>query len=189
MQIATVTIEGISPYSQSRFHDPQAIGKESKDDLERRTWKERVHLNSEGLPFMPPMALKKALEGAAPYLGTIKGQGKATYTKRIKSGILITDEIELRKGKRRATADDFEGEWLFLDANGKPGGTRVKRCMPRLLAPWTAKATIYIVDEILTEDVIEKALTDAGMLVGVGRFRPAVGGFYGRFRPVDVKFN
>jgi hypothetical protein len=133
-------------------------------------------------------ALKKALEGAAPYLGTIKGQGKATYTKRIKSGILITDEIELRKDKRPVTLDDFEGEWLFLDANGKPGGTRVKRCMPRIF-PWTATATIYIVDEIITEDVLAKALGDAGMLVGVGRFRPAVGGFYGRFKLTEMKFN
>ena len=188
MNTATVYLESVSPYSQSRFHDEPKIGKETHDDLEKRTWMKRVHLNADGTPYMPPMALKKSLEGAAPYLGKIPGERNATYTKRIKSGLLITDEIELRKNGKPVKLDDFEGEWLFLDATGKAGGTRVKRCMPRLF-PWTATATIYIVDEVITKDVLTKALTDAGMLVGVGRFRPAVGGFYGRFKLNKLEFN
>lgn len=189
MNTATITIEGVSPYSQSRYHDPQQIGKETKDDCEKRTWKGRVHVNSAGEPFMPPMALKKALEGASSYLGKIPGERNATYTKRFKSGLLIMEEIALFRDGRPATMDDFEGEWLFLDANGKPGGTRVKRCMPRIANPWTATATIIVVDEVITEPVLSKAINEAGMLVGVGRFRPAVGGYYGRFKLADMKFN
>ena len=98
MQTAQITIEGISPYSQSKYVDTEIvpkIGKETHDDYEKRTWKSRVHVAEDGAPFMPPMSLKKSLEGAAPYSGKIPGQGQATYTKRVKSGILVTDPIAL----------------------------------------------------------------------------------------------
>jgi hypothetical protein len=78
MQTAKVTLEGISPYSQSKFIDVEAvpkIGKESHDDYEKRVWKSRVHVDGDGAPFMPPMSLKKSLEGAALYSGKIPGQG------------------------------------------------------------------------------------------------------------------
>ena len=65
------------------------------------------------------------------------------------------------------TFDDWKPEWLFLDADGNNNGKggRVKRCMPRLV-PWTAQATIYIVDEVITKDVLTRILTDAGLFVG-----------------------
>jgi len=185
MKTFKLTIEGISPYSQSRFHDPQKIGKETNDDMEKRTWKDRVHVGDDGAPFMPPMSLKKSLDSASSYLGKIPGERNATYTKRFKSGLLIIGPIGLRVGKRDATLDDFDGEWLFLDATGKAGGTRVKRCMPRILN-WWADATLYVVDEILTKAVLTSAISNAGLLVGVGRFRPEKGGFYGRYRLATV---
>lgn len=174
-----------SPYSQSKFIDTEEVpaqGKESKDSYEKRTWLNRVHTREDGVTYMPPMSLKKALEGASAYLGKIPGQKNATYTKRFKSGVLITDEIKLTANGKTVKKEQWEGEWLHLDAGGKAGqgGTRVKRCMPRLRA-WEATATIYVIDEIIDEDVLERALTDAGRFVGVGRFRPEKGGFYGRF--------
>jgi hypothetical protein len=133
------------------------------------------------------MSIKKSLEGAAPYLGKIPGQRNATYTKRVKSGILVTDAIYMTlDGKKPVTFDDWKGEWLFLDANGQNGGTRVKRCMPRL-TNWQAKVTVYVVDEVITEEVLKKLFKDAGMFVGVGRFRPANGGFFGRFEVTKVE--
>lgn len=189
MQVATVTLEGISPYSQSKYVDTEIvpkIGKETHDDYEKRTWKSRVHVAEDGVPFMPPMSLKKSLEGAAPYSGKIPGQGQATYTKRVKSGILVTDPIALFTDQRPITFEDWKGEWLFLDAQGKNGDKRVKRCMPRLV-PWSAKATVYVVDEVISKDVLTKIIVDAGMFVGVGRFRPEKGGFYGRFKLTDIK--
>jgi hypothetical protein len=189
VQTYRIEIDSLSPYSQSKFIDKDEtpkIGKENADDYEKRTWRTRIHINEQGKPFMPPMALKKSLEGAAKYLGKIPGQGHATYTKRVRSGILITEQIPLYVGKRAAVADDWTGEWLFLDAQGDVGGKRVKRCMPRL-SPWSAVAELLVVDEVLTLEVIEKLVHDAGMLVGVGRFRPESGGFYGRFKVVSVE--
>lgn len=193
MQTVNVEIEGIAPYSQSKYVDKDEHpknGKESADDYEKRTWQSRVHRDDAGVPFMPAMSLKKSLEAASTYLGKIPGERNATYKKRFRSGLLVTDNIPLfANGKRVTKVDDFEGEWLFLDAGGKAGqgSTRVKRRMPRL-RNWTAKATVYIIDEVITVDVLERALGDAGRFVGLGRFRPEMGGFYGRFivRTVEV---
>lgn len=155
---------------------------------EKRTWQARMHLDESGAPFMPAMSLKKSLDSASAYLGKIPGERNATYVKRFKSGLLITDNIKLlvpdKGGKQRpAKADDFDGEWLFLDANGKggaAGSSRVKRRMPRLIQ-WSADAEVHLIDEVITHDVLERALVDAGRFVGLGRFRPQSGGFYGRF--------
>ena len=182
-----VVIKGISPYSQSKFIDKDEIpkeGKETADAYEKRTWQSRMHVDKKGNAFMPPMALKKAVEGASKYAGKIPGERNATYSKRFKSGLLVTDQITLfTEDGKVARADDFEGEWLFLDAGGKAGqgGTRVKRRMPRIVN-WTAEAVVHVIDEVITEDVLERVLVDAGRFVGVGRFRPEVGGFYGRFQ-------
>lgn len=178
-------IAGISPYSQSRHIDKAEhpkIGKEPDDKYEKRTWQERIHRDDTGVPFMPAMSIKKALDAASVYLGKIPGQKNATYVKRFKSGVLVTDNLKLfTRGVPVHSVDDFQGEWLFLDANGKPGGTRVKRCMPRLF-DWLAEGTAHLIDEVLDEEVFERALIDAGRFVGLGRFRPQMGGYYGRFK-------
>lgn len=186
MQTVNVKLEGISPYSQSNYVDKDEhpkIGKETADDYEKRTWQARIHVDDDGVPYMPPMALKKSLDAASAYLGKIPGERNATYVKRFKSGLLITDNIALYSDNKPVTSiNDFEGEWLFLDAGGKAGqgSTRVKRRMPRL-RNWSAEATIYLIDEVITLDVLKRALVDAGRFVGLGRFRPQMGGFYGRF--------
>ena len=186
MKTVKVVIEGISPYSQSKFVDKEEHpreGKETADAYEKRTWQARIHVDGKGFPFMPAMSLKKSLDSASAYLGKIPGERNATYVKRFKSGMLITENISLFVGGKRVTLDHFEGEWLFLDAGGKAGqgGTRVKRRMPRLVT-WTAQSEIHLIDEVIDEDVLERALSDAGKFVGLGRFRPQCGGFYGRFR-------
>lgn len=186
MLTVTVKIKGISPYSQSRYVDKDEYpeqGKEGKDDYEKRTWQARIHRDERGVPYMPAMSIKKSLDAASSYLGKIKGERNATYTKRFKSGLLVTENLALfENGKPVKSIEDFKGEWLFLDAGGKAmqGTTRVKRCMPRLVN-WEAVGTIYVVDEVITDEILERALNDAGKFVGVGRFRPQNGGFYGRF--------
>lgn len=192
MKTYKVVLKGISPYSQSRHVDKDEhpkIGKETADDYEKRTWQARVHLDDRGVPYMPPMALKKSLDAASAYLGKIPGERNATYTKRFKSGLLVMENIKLLSSKKPLKSiDDFEGEWLFLDAGGKAGqgSTRVKRRMPRL-RDWSAEAIVHVVDEVITDDVLRRALGDAGKFVGVGRFRPQMGGFYGRFLVESVE--
>jgi hypothetical protein len=184
MKKATVTLTSASPYSQSRQYAPDVpkLEKESNADYDSRNWREHQHYDRKtGEVFIPPMALKNALMECAQYLGEkIPGKGNATWTKHFTAGILVTDPIRLGVKK-----DETEGETFSCHADGKRGsGTRVPRKFP-VIHEWEAKAEFYILDETITKDVFERYLVEAGKFIGVGRFRPRNGGFYGRFHVGD----
>lgn len=184
MIIATVELEGISPYSQSKHHVTPKKERELPKDYEERTWRERMHVNKDGYVFIPPMAFKNCVAEIAKFLGIqIPGKGKSTYTKHFEAGILVTDEVLLPIKKA-----DVQGEWLFLPSDGKRGsGTRVDKCYP-VIPEWKATVVFYILDEIITKDVFEDHLSKAGQFIGIGRFRPRNNGFYGRFKLNKVKW-
>lgn len=177
MKTATVTLESISPYSQSRHYQAEKLPKELAKDYEARTWRERMHVTEAGDIFIPPMAFKNCLSEIAKYLGMqIPGKGKSTYTKHIEAGILVTDPLVLPLKK-----DDVKGEWLFVPADGRRGsGKRVEKCFP-VVPRWTGQVVFHVMDETVTQDVFKHHLEQAGAFIGIGRFRPRNNGYYGRF--------
>lgn len=186
MKVAVASLKSVSPYSQSKFIVTAREASESHDDHERRCWRERIHRDAHGRCYIPPMAFKKAIDSAAGYESIkIHGKGNATYSKRIVSGTIVMDPLDLA-----LDVDQVPGEWLHLDANGKKGkqsSARVLRCMPRFDF-WQGDVRIHILDEIVLNtrpgsevSVLEHVLRTAGSLIGIGRFRPENGGFYGRF--------
>lgn len=187
MNTARITLESISPYSQSRSYSKEIekLPKETANDYETRTWRNRLHVNDEGRVCIPPMAIKNCLAEAAKYLSMqIPGKGKSTYTKHFLAGLIVVDPIVLP-----IRAADVKGEWLFLPADGIRGsGRRVWKCYP-LIGSWSGSIDVSIVDPIITADVFRQHILEAGKLVGIGRFRPACGGFYGRFKLVDMKWS
>ena len=185
MKIAISTVESVSPYSQSKHHSTAKLEKESAQDYEARTWRERLHVTDDGTVFIPPMAFKNSLAEAAKFLSErIPGKGKATYTKHFEAGVLVTDGLILPLKK-----PDVEGEWLYLNADGRKGsGTRVERCYP-VIRQWAGEVTFYILDETITQDVFRHHLEEAGKFIGLGRFRPRNGGFYGRYTVKGLKWN
>jgi hypothetical protein len=184
MIIATVELEGISPYSQSKHHTTAKKERELPKDYEERTWRERMHVNKDGYVFIPPMAFKNCIAEIAKFLSVqIPGKGKSTYTKHFEAGILVTEEVLLPFKKA-----DVQGEWLFLPSDGKRGsGTRVDKCYP-VIPEWKATVVFYVLDQIITEDVFTDHLNKAGQFIGIGRFRPRNNGFYGRFRVLSVNW-
>jgi hypothetical protein len=128
MKTATVKLRSISPYSQSRHYEVDKLQKEGHADFEKRTWRERMHVDAAGLVFIPPMALKNCLSEAAKFLSIqIPGKGKATYTKHFEAGVLVTEPMSL--GVKGA---DVAGEWLFVPASGRRGdGSRSEQVLPR----------------------------------------------------------
>jgi hypothetical protein len=126
------------------------------------------------------MALKHALTGAAKYSGlTIPGGGKRTYTKLFTSAVVPEG---LGMAGVGVHVDDVDHEWRFVPSNGKAGdGSRVDKCFPLIQPGWVATFDFHIYDDRITEEVFTRFLRDAGLLIGLGRFRPQSGGFYGRF--------
>lgn len=185
MKQCIVTLESVSPYSQSRYHATSRLEKEAADDYERRTWRDRMHVNEDGNVFIPPMAFKNCLSECAKYLSiSIPGKGKSTYTKHFIAGLLVMDPVVLP-----IKADEVQGEWLHVPSDGVRGGTkRVAKCFP-LIPSWLADVIFYILDDTITEPVFEYHLEQAGKFIGIGRFRPRNNGFYGRFKIIsDILF-
>jgi hypothetical protein len=192
VRIAMVSMESLSPYSQSRYYTSDEGGSrltdkngretESSSDHEKRTWRMRCHTTDDWRIFMPPMAFKNALSEAAKYLSmSIKGKGKSTYTKHFEAGVMCMDPIVLPD-----KAADVAGDWLFVPSDGKRGsGSRVMKCFP-VIKQWAGEMPFYVVDDVISKEVFETHIKTAGALIGVGRFRPRQNGFFGRFKVKSI---
>ncbi len=177
MKIATAHLVSVAPYSQSRAHETPKLDRETADAHEARTWREKCHVTPDGFIFIPPMSFKQALDRAASMLGQqIPGKGKATFTKFFLSGVLCTDRVVLPIKKA-----DVRGERIHANADGVRGsGKRVWRTFP-VIDSWQADVTFYVLADEITPKVFEEHLRQAGQFVGIGRFRPQNGGYFGRF--------
>ena len=171
-------LESVSPLSFSRHYselEVPKLNKESPGDYEKRTWKNRLHVNKESECFIPRSMLQKAIISTAAFL-SIKKKGQATWTKNFERSLIITDDILL--GIHR---DDVQGEALFVPSDGKIGGAkRVEKIFP-VIPTWNGIARIQCIDDSLPEDIFAQVLIEAGRFNGLGRFRPQLRGFYGRF--------
>lgn len=188
MYTATCRLTGATVMSHSAPVSSVKDKNESSDAFERRTWREHLHVTSDDIVFIPPMALKLCLMECAQYLAeTIPGKGKATFTKHITAGVQILNELPLDKPKDKPIlGKTIEPDRLYLNADGRRGGgTRVWRMYPIIPTGWTTVATIYVLDITIEPDKLQEYLQFAGQFIGLGRFRGRVGGLNGRFRISD----
>ena len=158
MKTCVATLESVSPYSQSRMHDESRLNKEGHGDYEKRTWKKKAHVNTEGLVFVPPMAFKQAVDASAKFLGIpIPGKGKSLYTKHFLSGVLVMDGLTTQ-----THINDVDEEWISANSDGVRGsGKRVPRCFPTI-PQWRGEVSFHVLDDTITKDVFETVLKEAG---------------------------
>lgn len=185
MFIAECDLVGTAPISFSAPVHSAKAGTESADEHEERTWKERLHVDEKGVVFIPPMALKNCLSDIAKYLSErITGKGQATFTAKYEAGVSVIERMDLG-----VKAKEVEGEWLFVPSDGKRGGgRRVWKKFP-LIKDWRTHAIVYVHDEIIVPKQLEEYLKQAGLFIGMGRFRPRRNGFYGRFQVENFTHN
>lgn len=188
MQGVRFTITGTSPYSQSRrveIFEPKK-DRESHDEWDERVWKLKAHTARDGKTMViPAHGLHQAI-----VLGAQKGRLKPSaaksaregLAKRLETGIMITDHAVTDQ-----TIEDAHMEAIQANADGKRGsGKRVTRRFP-VWDEWTATFDVVLVDETLTEADLIAAVKWAGLVAGVGRFRPSNGGSNGRFVLKEAK--
>lgn len=181
MKIAIAHLVSTSSYSQSKHFSKEqvpALEKELHDAYERRTWRHRMHFDKNGQVFIPPMAFANTIKTSAKRLGMkIAGKGQRTYTKSFEAGVMVIDPLYLGINK-----DDVSHDELFVPSDGVPGGgKRVTKLFPRIDS-WEGEVVFHILDDVIDEKIFRLHLENAGLLVGIGRFRPESRGFYGRFQ-------
>lgn len=181
MRIVAIQIEGVTPYSQSKMIDSEVFPKKEKegaDEYDKRLWREKSTHNSSGEVCIPAMSLKMATDEAVKRLNLqIPGRGKSTYSKFFVAGQICEADVPLGIQK-----DDLEYIDIWANADGVRGsGKRVRRRFP-YIQEWSGVARFAILDDVIPNNVFEKAFVEAGRLVGIGRFRPEKGGYLGRFK-------
>lgn len=187
--IATVTLTGFAPLSQSRKYDDDvpALEGEQKGDYDARTWRNHLHVEErEGrrTVVLPAHGIMQAVTAAARYSSKqIQGQGKKTWTAKFAAGIMLLENPSLN-----LDPDTVPGITISADSNGKRGsGSRVPRRFPQI-PQWQTTFDVWILDPIITKDIFREMVELAGMFVGIGRFRPANGGTNGRFKLTDLQW-
>lgn len=188
MRRATFSIHGISSMAQGAYIQTQREEKETHDDHEKRTWRQRLHVAKNGQAFIPSFAIKNCLSEIAKFLSIqIPGKGKATYTKHFESGILVPADVMLfKENGEPIVGDEVEGLWMHVPSDGRRGGSkRVSKCFP-IMREWTGTTEVLILDETITRSVFENHVIQAGQLIGLGSFRVRNNGSFGRFEVRDL---
>jgi hypothetical protein len=185
MKRVTITLTSLAPYYQSRMHHEPKLEKEDPQAYEERTWREKCTVNADGNICIPAAAFKQAFDRAAKMLSIqIPNRGKATYTKHFMAGIMVPANVVLRT-KKNGGIKKSEVDRIPVNCNAdgvRGSGKRVLRFFPEI-KEWTGELEVIIVDETITQQVFEKHVREAGLLVGVGQNRPENGGSSGRFEP------
>lgn len=194
MKTVVAQIEGISPYSQGKPYEVDKLQGEGYDEYERRTWRNRMHVDSDGGVYIPPMAYKNALANAAKFLSlSVPGKGKAKYTKHFEAGVLAVKPAPLG-----VHVDAVASERLFVPSDGRRGGgNRVYRYFPLIPTGWKAEFEFIVVDDTVLQKMVgfedltvfEHVLRACGQYIGIGRFKPLNNGFYGRFQVNEFVVN
>lgn len=181
---AKVRLVSVSPYSQSAPIQSRKPTGENAEDFEQRTWRERIHADDDGRVFIPAQSFKISLAEAAKFLSKrVPGKGQATYTKHFEAGVMVLDNAMLPIRR-----EEVKSERLFLNADGKRGGSkRVYREMP-VIPKWDAEVTFYIFDDTINEETFREHLQGAGTFIGIGRWRPRNGGTKGRFKVESIEW-
>lgn len=177
----TVTIEGVTPYSQSSHPGIEKEKSETWDDYEARVWKLKAHTHADGTVYIPGSAFKLCLDEAAVNLNEkIQGKGNQRWAGVFKMGLAPMSDLDLG-----VNIADALCEKVYCHANGKRmPGTRVNRLFP-IFHRWGGEVTFRVFNDSITQEKFEEFFAKAGLLAGVGRGRPSTGcpNGLGRFRP------
>jgi hypothetical protein len=139
------------------------------------------------------MAFKQCIDTASYKLGMkVPGRRGAMFKSFFASGFICDHDVPISNG-RALSKDDAGMVTVSSNPSGqRGGGKRVPRRFP-VFDKWHGVAEFTVIDDIVTREVFEHHVKAAGVVVGIGRFRPENGGMNGRFRAVrfeweDVEF-
>jgi hypothetical protein len=180
MKTYKATITGISPLLMNR--PSMLIGdiskeKSRKEETPKELAEKKIYVNSEGKLYQPETHIKGALVEAGKEQKVV-GKGKSTYSKIIGYAVEINPfEIIHKKQKWE--------EYSVLAVNPS---TRGRNILHRpMLKDWELDFEITFDDEQIPASILKECLERAGKIVGIGDWRPAKKGRFGKFQVTSWK--
>ena len=197
-----VHLLGTTPYGQGQAMVSAKREGQSDNDHDEECWVERAHYDEEGYVCLPGQALHGALINAAKSRAE-KLKGNKTFADAFMSTVMIETGLSrllVPSGEKRGervplhhpNRKGLEGAPLkgvrrFVPSDGvrsiaqKNAGKRVWRRFPEIPAGWVATLNLAILDNTITEPVLGRHLAHAGLVIGLGVWRPERTGQHGRF--------
>ena len=184
MKTVTVTIKGVTPYSPSQPSGRVKAKDVSHDDFEKLVWRDRAHVNSDGIVFIPGVSFKLALDEAVKTMNEkIVSKGNQTFSKVFGSGVTAMTDMVL--GVKKA---DLQSITIYANLDGVRGGSKRGNRIYPIIPVWGGTVQFCIFNEAISEKDFERFFKAAGMISGVGRGRPAKSCPAGNGRFIPEKF-
>lgn len=188
MKKVVATIEGVSIVSFSKYipaGEPgyEKLPRENAEQWDRRFWREKAHYNGDGNVILTDMMIKNCLIEATKYMPEkVPGQGRKQWGGFFAAGLIVpAGRFELMYGGEYVTKDNLIHKDELVGKQDK----KIPARYPSIPPGWSATGEIWIIENIISTDIVEKYMTIAGNFVGLGRWRAGKGGPYGRFKVVD----
>lgn len=158
-----------------------AIRKKTEDIHEkmiRSEWEIGLYHDAEIGPFLPTTNLRSCI---------VEGAKLSKLGASVKRATMILEDRAVLKYKGPREIERLWEEGRFVDVRSVVVGTsRVMRARP-IFAGWSVDFTLYYDPAVLQEDQLLSAVDSAGKFIGLGDFRPACGGSFGRFEAKVAK--
>jgi len=155
----------------TKAHKALTVKRKKTDDdhesIAKSEWLGGLYIDDKG-PYLPGVNLESAL---------VAGGKLSKLGAQLKRSVEVMDErcYLAYDGPRSAEAMWKDGR--FTDARSvKVTTSRITRYRP-LFASWSTTCEIMFDEETINREEVIKCLTDAGMYVGVGDYRPKFGRF------------
>ena len=171
----TGTIEGVAPILFSRMYDQASLegpgGPPAMADRLKEPWL-KCHRDEHGI-YIPGGMFKQAILGGAK-AGDVK-KGKRSWATLLEALVFPESHLYLSK----ENFDDVFEHWGRRPP--KTGGAMIIR-YPRVALGWRADfRLVCTLDDATAAEAVRRSIEAAGLLVGMGSWRPE----YGRFVLVD----
>lgn len=178
MKTYSVTIKGVSPLLVNRFKEqaevPQKMKKAGKKDYgtPREQAEATAYLDDDGRAWVPTTWVKGAL---ATVSSDYKLPSSRKSVKSVIGGAVIPNEEKayfLENHTRKS-----------IEIDSRPCVVQRARIMRHRarFEKWSLTVNLQIEDSILDPNNVHEMLCDSGRRAGIGDFRPAKGGPFGRF--------
>jgi len=180
MKTYNVTIEGITPLLMNRpsmlIGDISKDKKPSSDDYKAQA-EGKLYLNDKKKLYQPSTHITGALIEAGKHKKVV-GKGKATYSKIVGYAVQLEQyEIEHKNQK-----------WEVFTCLAVNPNTRGRNPLSRpMLKKWELNFDVTFDDTEIAPSIMKELFDIAGRIVGIGDWRPAKKGFYGKFQVTNWK--
>jgi hypothetical protein len=126
-----------------------------------------LYVNDKGLPIIPSEVLEATI---------VNGAKAEKLGKLFKSSVFVNDHSVLDYDGSADINELWKDEKFRLVAGVKIGTARIMRTRPKF-DKWSCAVQVDYLDESINEEMIIRAITKAGILVGIGDWRPKFGRF------------